>query len=55
MKLLETGEIEFVKVGKHRRINIDDIYKYKVKMKEVQKQRIIDIMKFDEEIGLYDT
>ena len=55
VKLLETGEIEFVKVGKHRRINIDDIYKYKVKMKEVQKQRIIDIMNFDEEIGLYDT
>ncbi len=55
VKLLETGEIEFIKIGKHRRINIDDIYKYKVKMKEVQKQRIIDIMNFDEEIGLYDT
>ena len=32
VKLLETGEIEFIKVGKHRRINIEDVYKYKLKM-----------------------
>ena len=54
VKLLETGEIEFIKIGKHRRINIEDVYKYKLKMKETQKQRIIEIMNFDEEIGLYD-
>ena len=55
VKLLETGEIEFIKVGKHRRINIEDVYKYKLKMKESQKQRIIEMMNFYEEIGLYDT
>jgi excisionase family DNA binding protein len=55
VKLLETGEIEFIKVGKHRRINIEDVYEYKLKMKEIQKQRIIEMMNFDEEIGLYDT
>jgi len=54
VKLLETGEIEFIKVGKHRRINIEDVYEYKLKMKEIQKQRIIEMMNFDEEIGLYD-
>ena len=54
VKLLETGEIEFIKIGKHRRINIEDVYKYKLKMKEIQKQRIIEMMNFDEEIGLYD-
>ena len=54
VKLLETGEIEFIKVGNHRRINIEDVYKYKLKMKEIQKQRIIEMMNFDEEIGLYD-
>ena len=52
VKLLETGEIEFIKVGKHRRINIEDVYKYKLKMKEIQKQRIIEMMNFDEEIFL---
>lgn len=55
VKLLEGGEIEFTKVGKHRRIKIEDVLKYKRLMKERQKQHIIDIMKSDEESGLYDS
>jgi excisionase family DNA binding protein len=55
IKLLETGKIEFTKVGKHRRIMFEDILKYKKQMKEEQKKNIIDIMNFDEEIGLYDS
>lgn len=55
VKLLEEGEIEFVKVGKHRRVKFEDVIKYKQKMKEEQKKHIIDIMNFDEEIGLYDS
>lgn len=55
IKLLEGGEIQFTKVGKHRRIKYEDIVKYKKEMKERQKQLLIDIMKSDEESGLYDT
>ena len=55
VKLLEEGEMEFVKVGKHRRIMFEDIIKYKQKMKEQQKKHIIDIMNQDEELGLYDS
>lgn len=55
VKLLEEGEMEFVKVGKHRRIMFEDIIKYKQKMKEEQKKHIIDIMNQDEELGLYDS
>jgi len=55
VKLLEEGRIPFTKVGKHRRIRFDDIIQYKNKMKEQQKQNIIDIMNFDEEKGLYDS
>ena len=55
IKLLEDGEIEFTKVGKHRRIMFEDITKYKKQMKENQKKHIIDIMNSDEEIGLYDS
>jgi len=55
VKLLENGKIPFAKVGKHRRIKFDDIIKYKHQMKEQQKQNIIDIMNFDEEMGLYDS
>ncbi|GAB1856216.1 hypothetical protein MHTCC0001_10510 [Flavobacteriaceae bacterium MHTCC 0001] len=55
VKLLEEGKIEYTKVGKHRRIKFEDVMNYKKKMKEVQKQNIIDIMKSDEELGLYDS
>ena len=53
IKLLEKGEIQFTKVGKHRRIRYEDIIKYKKEMKARQKQLLIDIMKSDEETGLY--
>ena len=55
VKLLEEGKIEFTKVGRHRRIMFEDIVKYKKKMKEEQKKHIVDIMNFDEEIGMYDS
>jgi excisionase family DNA binding protein len=55
VKLLEDGKIAFTKVGKHRRINFSDIIKFRKQMKDAQKKHIIDIMNFDEEIGLYDS
>jgi excisionase family DNA binding protein len=55
IKLLEEGQIQFVKVGKHRRIKYEDVVSYKQKMKKDQKQNLIDIMTFDEENGLYDS
>ncbi len=55
VKLLEDGKIEFNRVGKHRRINLEDILNFRQTMKEKQKKTIIDIMAFDEELGLYDS
>lgn len=55
VKLLEDGEINFTKVGKHRRVKFEDVMEYKRKIKTLQKQRIIDIMKSDEALGLYDS
>lgn len=55
VKLLEEGQIEYTKVGKHRRVKFEDVMKYKKKMKRTQKQNIIDIMKSDEELGIYDS
>jgi excisionase family DNA binding protein len=55
IKLLESGEIEFTKIGKHRRVKLEDVLKYKRKMKAAQKKHIIDIMQSDEETGLYDS
>jgi excisionase family DNA binding protein len=55
VKLLEEGSIAYNKVGKHRRVKFEDVLEYKKRMKENQKQHIIDIMHSDEETGLYDS
>jgi excisionase family DNA binding protein len=55
VKLLEEEKIPFTKVGKHRRIKLDDVLSYRQQMKEEQKKNIIDIMNADEETGLYDS
>lgn len=55
VKLLERGEIEYTKIGKHRRVKYEDIIAYKKRMKAKQKELIIKIMNADEESGLYDT
>lgn len=55
IKLLESGEIKFVKVGKHRRIKYDDVVSYKRKMKTHQENLINEIISSDEEAGLYDS
>ena len=54
VKLLEDGQINFIKVGKHRRIKFEDVVAYKQKMRKDQKREIINIMGFDEETGVYD-
>lgn len=55
VKLLEDGSIAHTKIGKHRRVKFEDIMNYQMKMKELQKQYIIDMMHSDEETGLYDS
>ncbi len=53
VKLLESGEIQHTKVGKHRRVKYEDVVAYKQSAKAKQKALIIEIMKADEESGLY--
>jgi excisionase family DNA binding protein len=55
IKLLEKGEITFTKIGKHRRLKYQDVLSYKKKVKEEQRKVLIEIMKADEEDGLYDS
>lgn len=55
VRLLEEGKIPYTKVGKHRRIRYDDLMSFKKKMKEFQKKKLQELMKLDEESGLYDT
>jgi excisionase family DNA binding protein len=55
IKLLESGEIKFTKIGKHRRIRYEDIVNYKTQMKASQENIINEIINSDEEAGLYDS
>ena len=55
VRLLEEGKMPYTKVGKHRRIIYDDLMSFKKKMKVSQKNKLQDLMKLDEESGLYDT
>ncbi|MCC6462591.1 MAG: helix-turn-helix domain-containing protein [Saprospiraceae bacterium] len=55
VKILEDGEIPFTKVGKHRRVKFEDLADYKKKKREEREALLIDIMKGDEELGLYDS
>lgn len=55
VKLLEDGQIAFTKIGKHRRIKLEDVLQYQQQMKKSQKQHLIDMMHADEEAGLYDS
>jgi excisionase family DNA binding protein len=55
VKLLESGEIRFTKVGKHRRIKYQDLVDYRAKMKDQQRKLLSALMKADEESGMYDS
>jgi excisionase family DNA binding protein len=55
VKLLEEGGIEYTQVGKHRRIKYEDVMDYKQKMKKEQKQRLVDMMQADEDLGFYNS
>ncbi|MCR9066950.1 MAG: excisionase family DNA-binding protein [Cytophagales bacterium] len=55
VKLLESEQIPYTKIGKHRRIRFDDIVDYKKKIRNERKNLLIEMIQDDEELGLYDT
>lgn len=55
VKLLDGGMIPFTKVGRHRRVKFEDVTRYKETMKQDRKHQLIQMMKSDEELGLYDS
>lgn len=55
VKLLEEGHIPFTLVGRHRRVKFEDVMNYKKDMKSKQEKLLIEMIKSDEELGLYDS
>ena len=54
VKLLEQGEIPFVKVGTHRRIRFNDVLEYKKSRDETRKRGLAEITHIAEDEGVYD-
>lgn len=54
VKLLEEGEIPYTKVGRHRRIKVEDLKEFRSEQKAKTKAKIIEMMDDAEDMGLYD-
>lgn len=55
VKLLEEVKIPFTLVGRHRRVKFEDVMNYKKQMKLNQEKLLTEMMKSDEDLGLYDS
>ena len=54
IKLLESGEIPFRKVGRHRRILIEDLLTYREASEKRSRAAMEELVALSEELGLYD-
>ena len=55
VKLLESGEIAFTKVGKHRRVKFEDVMEYKARKRKEREEHLMEMMRADAASGLYDS
>ncbi|WP_309745485.1 MULTISPECIES: helix-turn-helix domain-containing protein [unclassified Chamaesiphon] len=54
IKQIELGEIPYHKVGKHRRINFNDLMVYEERIERVTAQGLDEMVAISQELGLYD-
>jgi excisionase family DNA binding protein len=54
VKLLEQGDIPFIKIGAHRRIRLDDLMEYKERRDTEQDKALAELTQLSQDLGLYD-
>ena len=54
VKLLEQGDIPFIKVGVHRRIRLDDLMEYKERRDAERLKAIAEMAQMSQDLGSYD-
>jgi excisionase family DNA binding protein len=54
VKLLEQGDIPFIKIGAHRRIRLDDLIEYKERRDAEQDKALAELTQLSQDLGLYD-
>lgn len=55
VKLVNEGKLKAEKVGRHRRIQFEDLVQYKKSMIEERKDALRALMEDSEDLGLYET
>ncbi|WP_416867883.1 MAG: helix-turn-helix domain-containing protein [Imperialibacter sp.] len=54
-KLIDQGKLKAEMVGRHRRVQFEDLIKFKKNMIKERKEALIELMRDSEELGLYET
>ncbi|WP_409339927.1 helix-turn-helix domain-containing protein, partial [Nostoc edaphicum] len=54
IKLLEQGDIHYIKVGSHRRVRFDDLMKYKQQRDIKRREGLKELTQFMQDEGFYD-
>ena len=54
VKLLESGEIPFHRVGSHRRVRLQDLLQYRQRRDEARTQALDELTGLSDELGLYE-
>lgn len=54
IKLLEQGEIPYIKVGSHRRIRFEDLMEYKQQRNSKRREGLKELTEFLQDEGFYD-
>ncbi|MCW5313348.1 excisionase family DNA-binding protein [Nostoc sp. KVJ3] len=54
IKLLEQGEIPYIKVGSHRRVRFDDLMNYKQQRDVKRDQLLTELTQMSQEAGFYE-
>jgi excisionase family DNA binding protein len=54
VKLLEQGDIPFIKIGAHRRIRLDDLMEYKERRDAERDKALAELTQLSQDLGLYD-
>lgn len=55
LKLLEQGEIPYIKVGSHRRIRFEDLMAYKQQRYLKRRQSLKELTHFSQDEGFYES
>ena len=52
-RLLDRGDIPFVRVGKHRRVRVGDLMRYRERRDAARREKLQELTQLSQELDLY--